>query len=92
MQLRTTSPGKPDEPIAVVGPEPGTPVWKYADADLDVLALFDVQIPGIGPGVRLRTDPHGCSVALDDIPYLIDALQRAATLAQSAAQRSDAEA
>ncbi len=61
----------------------------YQDVDGDQLALFTAVIPGVGAGVNIRTSPHGCSIAADDIEGLIDALRVTLTLARAKAQDGD---
>jgi hypothetical protein len=50
-------------------------IYKYNDVDGDRLAIFPALIPGVGPGVNIRTDPQGCSIPEGEIPGLIKALQ-----------------
>jgi hypothetical protein len=69
----------PDIRIAFV--EGSSPKFHHTDVDGDRLLITTADIPGAGAGVYFGTDPSGSSVAVADIPNLIDRLREIAAAA-----------
>lgn len=81
--IRITNGDGTTELISFVQPDPTADAYKHTDVDGDRLIINDADINDT-PGVYFRTDPNGSSVALADLPALVEGIWSAAQRAAHA--------